>query len=177
VASVHGCVPLAGQRGEQRQLAGARGAQGQVGAAEAIAVLERGILTDEDDTNAFTATSILDASQAIRPPASNIPTFDIQAQLAQLQEERGTTAVQVQTDEGDLAELQSESQHVNPAIIAKVVARLSADRARLKELDQQIAALRNAPPPLGVVQNDDQPFPVFGWVEAGYLAQGTVAQP
>lgn len=148
---------------------------GIIGAAEAIAVLERGIVTDEYDTDALTAANILDASQAIKAPASNIPNLDIQAQLAQLQQERSTTAVEVQTDEGDLAELQSESQHVNPAIIAKAVAKLNADRAKLKELDQQIAALQNTP--VGVIQNDNQPFPVFGWVEVGYLARDAVAQP
>jgi hypothetical protein len=140
---------------------------GLIGAAETVAILDRGIVTDEYDTSALLATNILDAGQAIVGAASSIRNLDVQGQLAQLRQERSETEAAVTGDEGDLAELLSESQHVNPKIIAAAQKRLTDDRARLTQLDQQIAALEHTP--VGVVTNNGQPFPVFGWIEVGYL--------
>jgi len=140
---------------------------GIIGAAEAVAILDRGVVTDEYDTSALFATNILDAGQAIAGAASTIRNLDVQGQLAQLEQERSEAEATVRGDQGDLAELLSESQHVNPKIIAAAQKRLTDDRARLTQLDQQIAALEQTP--VGVVTNDAQPFPVFGWIEVGYL--------
>jgi hypothetical protein len=52
----------------------------------------------------------------------------------------------------------------------KAQAKLAADEAKLKQIDDQIAALKAAVV-RGVLQNDDQPYPVFGWLEIGYLPQ------
>jgi hypothetical protein len=76
-------------------------------------------------------------------------------------------ANEVQADKGDVSELESEASHVNPAILAKVRAKLTADETKLKQLDTQVAALSNAAGQ-GVVLNDNQPYPVYGWLEVGF---------
>jgi len=141
-----------------------------IGDAVATAILERAIATDEYDTDALRSVNILDASRAISAPANNIPSTDNQAQLASLQQEREPLASEVVSDEGDLKELQSEGQHVNKTLLAKAQAKLVADKTKLKQIDDQIAALKAAGG-RGVLQNDDQPYPVFGWLEIGYLPQ------
>ena len=142
---------------------------GIIGAATTIAIFERGIVTDEYDTTALAATNILDSGQAIAGAASEIRNIDVQRRLAQLRRERSRAEAAVRDDEGDLAELLPESHVVNPTIIAAARARLAADQAELSRLDQEIAGLELTP--VGVVTNDGQPFPVFGWIEVGYLGQ------
>ncbi len=92
---------------------------------------------------------------------------EIRNQLASLLKNRDQLASEVESDKGDLRELESESQHVNPTLLAKARARLAADEAKLKQIDDQIAALKAAAGH-GVLQNDDQPYPVYGWLEVGY---------
>lgn len=46
-------------------------------------------------------------------------------------------------------------------------AKLAADEAKLQQIEDQIAALINEVG--GVLQNDNQPYPVYGWLEVGYL--------
>jgi hypothetical protein len=142
---------------------------GLLGAAVATGILEQGILTDEYDTSALTSLNMLDASHAVWALANNLPSLDVQAQLASLQKDREDLASVVQSDQGDLKELLSEGQHVNHVLLAKMQAKLAADQAKLKQLDAQIAALSNAVPP-GVLLNNNQPYPVYGWLEVGYMA-------
>jgi|GEM_PF-4551365 len=127
-------------------------------------ILSKGIKTDEYDTSGLTSVNILDANHAVSAPANNIPGADNQSQLASLQRERDSLASEVISDEGDLRELESEGQRVNPTLLAKARAKLAADKAKLKQIDDQIAALKAAVAP-GVVQNDDQPYPIYGWLE------------
>ncbi len=75
---------------------------------------------------------------------------------------------EVLSDQGDLQELQSEGSHVNPTLLAKAKAKLAADKAKLKQIDDQIAALSNAVV-RGVLHNDNQAYPVYGWLEVGYV--------
>jgi hypothetical protein len=142
----------------------------EIGAAVVEAILERGILTDEYDTSAMTGTNILDASKAFTALASDIPDF---TQLDTLQREQAAAIGEVRSDEADLAELQTEGGRVNPQALAAVQKRLADAKARLQKIDQEIAAL--PPPTRGVVQDNGQPFPVFGWLEVGYLAPLVVA--
>jgi len=90
-------------------------------------------------------------------------------QLATLLPEAAQLAGEVLSDQGDLQELKSEAGHVNPTILAKAQAKLTADEARLKQISDQIAALSSAAAQ-GVLQDDNQPYPVYGWLEVGYLA-------
>jgi hypothetical protein len=141
---------------------------GIIGAGIATAILEQGIQTDEYDTSGLTAQNILDGSRAVTGPASNIPGTDFRAQLDALLKEMNSLTIEVQSDKGDLQELQSESQHVNPTIIANAQKRLAAAEAQLKQVNDQIAALNSAGE-RGVLHNDSQPFPVFGWLEVGFM--------
>jgi hypothetical protein len=93
-------------------------------------------------------------------------------QLAALEQQRDALANEVQGDEGDLKELKSEKKQVNPVLIKKAQQKLDADRRALAQLEQQVAALQ-ANPPQEVIQDNNQPFPVLGWLEVGYLAPGT----
>ena len=68
----------------------------------------------------------------------------IRAQLASLLKDREDLSCEVLSDQGDLQELQSEGSHVNPTLLTKAKARLAADEAKLKQIDDQIAALSNA---------------------------------
>jgi len=61
-----------------------------------------------------------------------------------------------------------EKEHVNPVLIRNAQHQLDTDTARLRALDDQIAVLA-AHPVSGLVNDDTQPFPVFGWLEIGYL--------
>jgi hypothetical protein len=69
-----------------------------------------------------------------------------------------------------------ESDHASGSAIAAAKARLAADQKNLKQVDAEIAAL-NAGGPRGVLINDDQPVPIFGWLEIGYLAKPNQANP
>jgi len=140
---------------------------GVVGATVVAKILEQGIVTDEYEPSAMKTINVLDASHAVSAPANNIPSTDVQSQLDELLKQRDELASEVESDKGDLAELQSEGTHVNPTILAKAKAKLAADEAKLKQINDQIATLSNAVV-LGVVQNDDQPYPVYGWLEVGY---------
>ncbi len=143
---------------------------GPAGAAIATAILEQGILTDEYDTSELVGLNMQDASHAISAPASNIPNLDIQSQLDALKQQRDQLAVVVQGDKGDLQELQSEASHVNPTILAKARATLAADEAKLKQDNDQIAALSSTPTQ-GVLRDDNEPYPVVGWLEVGSLQE------
>jgi hypothetical protein len=134
-------------------------------------ILGRGILTDEYDTSAMTGTNILDASKAVTALAADIPD---PAQLDTLQREQAAAIAEVRAAEADLAELQRENGHVNAQKLAAVQKRLADAKARLQQMDDEIAAL--SAPTRGVIQNNDQPFPVFGWLEVGYLAPQVVGQ-
>jgi hypothetical protein len=128
------------------------------GAALATAILARGIVTDEYDVTGMVSANPLDTSRSLSALTSSIP--DLPGQLAVLEQQRDALASEVQGDEGDLAELKSEKEHVNPAIIKKAQQKLDADRRALAQLEQQIAALQ-ATPPRGVIEDDSQPFPVL----------------
>jgi hypothetical protein len=143
------------------------------GAALATAILARGILTDEYDVTGIVAANLLDTSRPVSALTTAIP--DLPGQLAALKQQRDVLANEVRSDEGDLKELESDKKHVNPALIKKAQQKLDADRRALAQLEQQIAVLQ-ASPPQGVIEDDNQPFPVLGWLEVGYLAPGT-AQP
>ncbi len=136
---------------------------GALGAAVATGILEQGIKTDEYDTSGLTSVNILDASHAVSALANNIPTDN----QALLQQERNQLAREVESDKSDLKELERDAKHVNPTILAKARARLADDAAKLKQIDDQIAALKDAAGH-GVLQKDDQPYPVYGWLEVGY---------
>jgi chromosome segregation ATPase len=129
----------------------------------------KGNLSDEYDTSAITGTNILDASRAISASAANIPDLALQSQLYTLQQERAATAAEVSSLQGDIQELESEKDHINPQLLAAKQKQLADAQARLQQMDQQIAALL-AQPMLGIVPDDGQPFPIFGWLEVGYLA-------
>jgi hypothetical protein len=146
---------------------------GVEGAALATAILARGILTDEYDVTGIVSTNLLDTSRPVSALTTAIP--DLPGQLAALKQQRDVLANEVRSDEGDLKELESDKKHVNPALIKKAQQKLDADRRALAQLEQQIAVLQ-ASPPQGVIEDDNQPFPVLGWLEVGYLAPGT-AQP
>jgi hypothetical protein len=133
-----------------------------LGAGVVLAILNRGILTDAYDTRTLNLLNILDASHALSAQANNIP-----PNLATLQQERTRLAGVVRGDEGDLKELTSE--HASAAAISKAKARLADDQKKLKQIDDQIAAL-TAAGPRGVLIDDNQPFPIFGWLEVGFLA-------
>jgi uncharacterized protein YgbK (DUF1537 family) len=126
------------------------------------------VKTDEYDTSAALHTNIFDTAHATSAPVTQIPPPDVQAQLARLQSERASVADQVQTDQGALDELLSEKKHVNPVLIRNAQKQLDTDTARLRALDSEIAVLA-AHPVSGLVNDDTQPFPVFGWLEIGYL--------
>jgi hypothetical protein len=138
------------------------------GAALATAILERGILTDEYDVTGIVSANLLDTSRSLSARTTSIPDF---GQLAALKQQRDALANQVQGDVEDLKELQSETKHVNPVLIKKAEQKLDADRRELAQLGQQIAALQANPQ--GVIEDDNQPFPVLGWLEVGYLIPGT----
>jgi len=105
-----------------------------------------------------------------------MPTCDeLRSQVLALQPQRDDAADELRSAQGDLAELESDKKHVNPVLIKKAQQKLDADRRALAQLEQQIAVLQ-ASPPQGVIEDDNQPFPVLGWLEVGYLAPGT-AQP
>jgi hypothetical protein len=139
-----------------------------IGSAVVVGILERGVKTDEYDTSAALHADILNTAHATSAPVTQIPPPDVQAQLAQLQSERASVADQVQSDQGALDELLSEKKHVNPILIRNAQNQLNTDTARLRALDDQIAVLA-AHPVSGLVNDDTQPFPVFGWLEIGYL--------
>ena len=139
-----------------------------IGSAVVVGILERGVKTDEYDTSAALHADILDTAHATSAPVTQIPPPDVQAQLARLQSERASVADQVQSDQGALDELLSEKEHVNPVLIRNAQHQLDTDTARLRALDDQIAVLA-AHPVSGLVNDDTQPFPVFGWLEIGYL--------
>jgi hypothetical protein len=134
---------------------------GLIGGAVTTAILEQGIQDGEYDTRAISATNLFEAGHAIVAAAHNIPNLDLQAQLAVLQQQRTDLAAVVQGDQGALKELLSESKYANPTILANMQARIAADQAKLKQVHDQIAALRGQVGK-GVVQNDSQPFPVYG---------------
>ena len=92
---------------------------------------------------------------------------EIRAQLPSLVKASDDLASEILSDIGDLKELESEASHVNPVLLAHAKAKKAADEASLKQINDQIAALSNAVG-LGVVQNDNQPYPVYGWLEVGY---------
>jgi len=81
---------------------------------------------------------------------------------------QGSIDDQVQSDQDALDELLSEKEHVNPVLIRDAQKQLDTDTARLRALDDEIAVLA-AHPVSGLVNDDTQPFPVFGWLEIGYL--------
>lgn len=138
-----------------------------VGAGVSTLILERGIKTDEYDTRGMTATNLLDSSRAVGAPVNNIPNTDISSQMAALVQERDQAETEVSSDEGDLQELVADVHHANSLLIAKARATLAADKEKLKQLNDQIAALLASM--RGVVLNDDQPYPIYGWLEIGYL--------
>lgn len=139
------------------------------GAALATAILTRGILTDEYDVTGIVSANLLDTSRSVSARTTSIPDL---GQLAALEQQRDALANEVQGDEGDLKELKSEKKQVNPVMIKKAQQKLDADRHALAQLEQQVAALQ-ANPSQGVIQDNNQPFPVLGWLEVGYLAPGT----
>lgn len=139
-----------------------------IGSAVVFGLLERGVKTDEYDTSDALHADILDTTHTASAPVTEIPPPDVQAKLARLQSDRAGAADQVQSDQDTLTELLSEKEHVNPILIRNAQNQLDADTAELHALDQQIAVLA-AHPVSGLVNDDTQPFPIFGWLEIGYL--------
>src|SRR4051794_32767741 len=69
---------------------------------------------------------------------------DLRIQHAAAQAERDERAQEEISDRGDPDELLKDQQHVNPQIVATAQAKLSADRVRLRQLDDQLASLMSA---------------------------------
>ena len=69
---------------------------------------------------------------------------DLRTQLVQLLKSRAQLASKVVSDQSDVQELQSEASHINPTILANAKAKLAADEAKLNQINDQIAALRDA---------------------------------
>jgi hypothetical protein len=71
-----------------------------------------------------------------------MPTCDeLRSQVLALQPQRDDAADELRSAQGDLAELESEKDHVNPAILKAAQQRVGTARARLNELDAQIGTL------------------------------------
>jgi hypothetical protein len=68
----------------------------------------------------------------------------IRAQLIELFQKEDALTKMVTADQGDLKELQSESTHVNQALLLAAQNKLSTDEAELKLTVDQISTLRNA---------------------------------
>src|ERR1700730_3790386 len=71
-----------------------------------------------------------------------MPTCDeLRSQVLALQPQRDDAAEELRSAQDDLAELESDKGHVNPAILKAAQQRVTTARARLNQLNAQIDTL------------------------------------